>query len=462
MQILDIAQLGTRPSGAPREERAGSDVALMLHTSGTTAKPKIVPLTHENLRASASNIAAWLGLSAYDRCHNVMPLFHIHGLAAALLASLSAGASVVCSTGFVAPEFFAQLRAHRPTWYTAVPTMHRSILSRAPDEAPPSPLRFVRSASAPLPPQTARGLADLFGAPVVEPYGMTEAAHQICSNPLGSHRARWGSVGMPAGSDVAILDERGDLVARGAIGEVAIRGANVTAGYVGDPAANARAFVRGWFRTGDLGRFDGDGYLFLEGRIKELINRGGEKISPREIDEVLMNHPSVVQAAAFGMPDERLGDEVAAVVVLAPKATTDERSLMRFAAEYLADWKVPRRITIVDELPKGPTGKLVRTGLAAALGLDRAKCAPEVRQPIRTSGFEELLAEIWCEVLHVEAVDPEADFLALGGDSVLAAQVIARVRKRCGRELSIVAFFDRPTLAAMAVAVAQAPSVETP
>jgi hypothetical protein len=290
---------------------------------------------------------------------------------------------------------------------------------------------------------------------------MTEAAHQMCSNPLGRQRQRYGSVGPAAGPQVKIVDEAGADAPPATVGEVAIRGSNVTTGYAGNPAANAQAFVDGWFRTGDLGRLDADGYLYLVGRSKEIINRGGEKIAPREVDEVLLQHPAVAQAVTFAIPDERLGEAVGAAIVLATGARADEHAIAAFAAERLANFKVPQRIVILTELPKGPTGKLVRIGLAEALGLDRPQCA-NIAEPMRPStpqeaAFIETLRAIWCEVLKLAGVADEADFLSLGGDSVAAAQIIARIRVRCERELSIAAFFERTTLASMAVAVAQAP-----
>jgi acyl carrier protein len=284
----------------------------------------------------------------------------------------------------------------------------------------------------------------------------------MCSNPIARGAQRYGSVGVPTGTEVAIIDVHGAVVPSGAVGEIVIRGEGVTAGYIADASVNAAAFARGWFRTGDLGRFDADGYLYLEGRIKELINRGGEKISPREIDDVLMSHPGVAQAVAFPIPDARLGEEVGAAVVLTSGALIDERTLIEFAAERLAEWKIPRRVAIVAELPTGPTGKLMRTGLAERLDL-HASVVPlgsHLSTPQATL-FMDLLAAIWCDVLKVPSVDvvADADFLALGGDSLMAAQVIARVRNECGRELSILAFFDHPTLSSMAAAIAESPPV---
>jgi acyl-CoA synthetase (AMP-forming)/AMP-acid ligase II len=348
------------------------DTALVLHTSGTTSRPKIVPLLHRNVLASAENIKTTLALTADDACLNIMPLFHIHGLIAATLASLRAGAQVCCSPGFNALKFFAWFDEVRPTWYTAVPTMHQAILARADrnrDVLSRSRLRFIRSSSASLPAPVMLELEKTFGVPVIESYGMTEAAHQMASNPLPPGVRKPGSVGIAAGPEVAILDEEGKVLGVGEIGEVSIRGPNVTLGYEANPEANVKAFTNGWFRTGDQGRLDEEGYLLLTGRLKELINRGGEKISPLEVDEVLMLHPAVAQVVTFGIPHEKLGEEVGAAVVLREGQTATERELRDFAATRLADFKVPRKVVLLDEIPKGATGKLQRIGLASKLGL---------------------------------------------------------------------------------------------
>ncbi|WP_370313873.1 acyl--CoA ligase [Sagittula sp.] len=349
------------------------DVALILHTSGTTSRPKIVPLLQSNVAASAGHIAASLSLEPGDRCLNVMPLFHIHGLVAAVSASLAAGASIFCTGGFNALNFFAMMKEARPTWYTAVPTMHQAILSRAgrnADVIAEVPLRFLRSSSASLPAQVMTALAETFGAPVVEAYGMTEAAHQMCCNPLS--RQKPGAVGIAAGPQVAIADEAEDRLTEGT-GEVVISGPNVTPGYEGNPEANAKSFFeaegRRWFRTGDQGAFDADGYLFLTGRLKEIINRGGEKVSPLEVDGVLMDHPAVAQCVAFACPHPKLGEEVAAAVVLREGMSADEAEIRAFATERMAAFKVPARVVILDEIPKGATGKMQRIGMAEKLGL---------------------------------------------------------------------------------------------
>jgi acyl-CoA synthetase (AMP-forming)/AMP-acid ligase II len=351
---------------------APDDVALVLHTSGTTSRPKLVPLSHANVCASARHIAASLALTQADRCLNIMPLFHIHGLIAALLSSLSTGASVACTPGFNALQFFAQVEEFSPTWYTAVPTMHQAIAGRAArhrEVIAAHPLRLIRSSSASLPPQVMSEVEAVFGAPVIEAYGMTEAAHQMASNPLPPGARKPGSVGLAAGPEVAIMSEAGELLGAEVIGEVVIRGPNVTVGYRNNPQANAQSFTNGWFRTGDQGRIDADGYLWLTGRLKEIINRGGEKISPREVDEVLMDHPAVAQAVTFALPHEKLGEDVAAAVVLREGTSAGERDLQKFVGERLVAMKVPRKILIVAEIPKGATGKLQRIGLARLLGL---------------------------------------------------------------------------------------------
>ncbi len=359
-------------TAAPTRAASAADLALILHTSGTTSRPKIVPLTHANVCASACNVRDTLSLSAADRGLNIMPLFHIHGLIAGLLAPLAAGGTIFCTPGFNALKFFGWMTESHPTWYTAVPTMHQTIVARASQNRAvieANPLRFLRSSSASMPPQVIAELEAAFGAPLVEAYGMTEAAHQMASNPLPPAQRIPGSVGLAAGPEVAIMDEQGSLLAAGMTGEIVIRGANVTLGYEENPKANAEAFTHGWFRTGDQGVLDAGGYLSITGRLKEIISRGGEKISPREVDEILMDHPAVQQVVTFGIPHDKLGEDVGAAVVLHPDAVVTEKELREFVAIRLAEFKVPRKILFLDEIPKGATGKLQRIGLAAKLGL---------------------------------------------------------------------------------------------
>jgi acyl-CoA synthetase (AMP-forming)/AMP-acid ligase II len=351
------------------------DVALILHTSGTTSRPKIVPLTHRNVCASARNISHTLQLTSADRQLHVMPLFHIHGLIAGVLAPMAVGSMIFCTPGFNALKFFGWMKECKPTWYTAVPTMHQTILARAAgnmDVIEANPMRFIRSSSSSMPPQVIAELERVFKTPLIESYGMTEAAHQMASSPLPPGKRIPGSVGISSGPEVAIMDTTGKLLAPGGVGEIVIRGENVTLGYENNDKANAEGFTNGWFRTGDQGTMTADGYLTLTGRLKEIINRGGEKISPREVDEVLMDHPAVAQVVTFGMPHDKLGEEVAAAVVLREGATATDQEIRAFAATKLADFKVPRKILIMDEIPKGATGKLQRIGLAQKLGLVRS------------------------------------------------------------------------------------------
>ena len=370
--LTPAAQMdATEPkSGGPAEP---DDVALVLHTSGTTSRPKLVPLTHRNVCASAHNIGTTLKLTSDDRCMNVMPLFHIHGLMAAILSTLQAGASVFCTPGFDALRFFALLDQAKPSWYTAVPTMHQTILVRAKRNSEivsSANLRFIRSSSSSLPPQVMEELEKTFSAPVVEAYAMTEAAHQMTCNALPPGQRKPGTVGPAAGPEVAIMDESGPrLLPQGEVGEVVIKGPNVTPGYENNPTANAENFTEGWFRTGDQGTMDVDGYLTITGRLKEIINRGGEKISPREVDDILMDHPAVQQVVTFAMPHKSLGEDVAAAVVLRESSEATEGEIRSFASERLAGFKVPRKILFLEEIPKGATGKLQRIGLAEKLGI---------------------------------------------------------------------------------------------
>ncbi len=454
------------PDAEQRPSPRPDDVALVLHTSGTTAKPKIVPLTHANLCCSAHNVATTLQLGPGDRCMNVMPLFHIHGLVAALLSSLSSGASVVCTPGFEAPSFFEWFAQVRPTWYTAVPTMHQAVLARAGDEqraqVRESPLRFIRSSSASLAPSVLAEVEGTFDVPVIEAYGMTEAAHQMTSNPLPPRDRRPGSVGPAAGPEVAIADERGALLPIGRSGEVVIRGANVTAGYVGGRGGDA-FFGDGWFRTGDLGHLDQDGYLYLSGRKKEIINRGGETIAPRSIDEAILLHPGVAQAVAFAVPDPALGEEVAAAVVLADGAELTETSIQKFLADHLSWNRMPKRILIVESIPKGPTGKLQRIGLAAQLGLESVHREHEVDDSTDAARSDGTPAEaevtagllaLWRDVLKNPDIDADANFLDAGGDSVTATALAVRAGQEFGVDVPLLDFFSAPTVRRQASLIA--------
>jgi acetyltransferase-like isoleucine patch superfamily enzyme/acyl carrier protein len=377
-----------------------------------------------------------------------MPLFHIHGLIGAVLSSLTAGASVVCTPGFDTKRFFAWIDTLQPTWYTAVPTMHQTVLGLASanqEIIARCPLRFIRSCSAALPERFMVALEEVFGIPVIESYGMTEASHQMTSNPLPPLPRKAGSVGVAAGPDVAIIDEAGNLLPTGAIGEIVIRGSSVTHGYENNPAANHSAFTNGWFHTGDQGRFDTDGYLFITGRIKEIINRGGEKISPREVDEVLIQHPAIVQAIAFAVPHVTLGEDIAAAVVLRENTPVTESEIRNFASARLADFKVPSQVVIVENIPKGPTGKLQRIGLANKLSLK-----PKANFVAPRNTIEKRLTEIWKDVLGVEQVGVCDNFYALGADSIAGATMITKIASRYNTEIPLANFLRSPTIETIA------------
>jgi acyl-CoA synthetase (AMP-forming)/AMP-acid ligase II/thioesterase domain-containing protein/acyl carrier protein len=450
-------RISVPPEHSPAEPAFAQpqDVALVLHTSGTTSRPKLVPLTQANLCASARHIQETLRLQGKDRCLNVMPLFHIHGLMGALLASCAAGGSVVCTSGFDASQFFAWLEALQPTWYTAVPTIHQAVLAlagRNREVIGRCPLRFIRSSSSALPPAVMRDLEAALGAAVIESYGMTEASHQMCSNPLPPGERKAGSVGLAAGPEVAVMDPAGNLLSARRVGEVVIRGKNVTAGYESNPAANEAAFTHGWFRTGDQGYFDEDGYLFLTGRLKEIINRGGEKIAPREVDDALLEHPAVAQALTFAVPHARLGEDVATAVVLQRGASVSEETLREYAFTRLADYKVPTRVVIVDQLPKGPTGKPQRIGA-------HEKMAGLLQTEYRAAQTptETTLASIWGDVLGAGQVGVDDNFFSLGGDSLLAMKLFAHIEDTFGRKLPLATLFEHPTIALLARAL-QRPS----
>jgi acyl-CoA synthetase (AMP-forming)/AMP-acid ligase II len=344
------------------------EVALILHTSGSTGRPKRVPLTHAQLSISARNVAETYQLTRADVSLCVMPLFHVHGLVASTLATLATGGTVVVPAKFNPLSFWRVAADYGATWYSAVPTLHQLLAARAQPGARPAgaeKLRFIRSCSASLAPQLMSDLEAAFGAPVLEAYGMTEAAHQMSSNPLPPSSRKPASVGPNTGTTtIGIMDSAGNLLKSGERGEVVIRGANVIKGYENNPEANASSFTNGWFRTGDQGYLDEDGYLLLTGRLKEMINRGGEKISPREIDEVLLGHPAVAEAVAFGTPHPTWGEEVAAAVVLKSDAT--EADLISYCRERMADFKRPKQIHITTAIPRTATGKIQRRVVAEA------------------------------------------------------------------------------------------------
>ena len=355
-----VALTASRDVEGPSPE----DVALFLHTSGTTSRPKGVPLTHANLIASLMNIGDTYELTPDDVAMVVMPLFHVHGLIGVALSTLKTGGSIVAPSRFSASRFWGEQRETGATWYSAVPTIHQILLMRAEDDgAPRESFRFIRSCSAALAPSVFVDLESRFGAPVLEAYGMTEASHQMSSNLLPPGVRTPGTVGQGTGVDIGIMDEGGALLPVGARGEVVIKGPNVTRGYHNNPTANSEAFTNGWFRTGDQGHLDGAGVLTLTGRIKELINRAGEKISPLEVDAILLQHPCVAEAVCFGVPDVKYGEAVQAAVVLSESGS--EEDIRTFCGDHLADFKIPDRVYLVGSFPRTATGKIQRRHVAS-------------------------------------------------------------------------------------------------
>lgn len=467
--VIEVAP-GSEPGGftldgapvppAALPEVSPDAVALFLHTSGTTARPKGVPLTQRNLATSATAIARTLGLGPDDRALAVMPLFHIHGLVATVLAPLAAGGALVATPGFEATRALGWLASTGATWTSAVPTMLQALAARAegPDLAAvraAGRLRLVRSSSSSLAPATFAALEAALGVPVVESYGMTEAAHQMASNALPPGERRPGAVGraLPehGGPEVAVRDEDGQLHVRAGRGEVVVRGASIFAGYHRNPEATRAAFVEGgWFRTGDEGVLDEHGVLTLTGRLKELINRGGEKIAPREVDEALLAHPAVQQAVAFAVPEPELGEEVHAAVVLRAGHAATEDALRQHVADRLAYFKVPRRVHLVAAIPLGPTGKLQRIGLAARLGVAARPAPQDDLGPPPATPVEEVVALAWREVLGEDAQGTAVRFTRAGGDSFGVLRWVARVRELLAVELPLLPVLDEPTIARVA------------
>ncbi|RAL05788.1 acyl--CoA ligase [Aspergillus ibericus CBS 121593] len=374
--VLDVKEHGKLAGngGVAIQEAQPDDVALVLHTSGTTGRPKAVPLTHKNLTTTMRNIQATYNLTPADRTYLVMPLFHVHGLLAAFLAPLYSGGSVIVPVRFSASEFWSDFITYKANWYTAVPTIHQ-ILLKNPLPNPVPQIRFIRSCSSPLSPKTFQDLEKALNAPVLEAYAMTEAAHQMTSNPLPPAKRQPGSVGIGQGVEVRILDQSGNEVPQGQEAEICVRGENVTKGYLNNPAANKSSFTQdGFFRTGDQGKKDADGYVIITGRIKELINKGGEKISPIELDNTLLHHPKVAEAVCFAIPDEgHYGEDIGAAVVLKNQVSATEEELKAWVESKLAKFKTPKKVWLVPQIPKTATGKVQRRKVAEAMLKVKAK-----------------------------------------------------------------------------------------
>jgi acyl-CoA synthetase (AMP-forming)/AMP-acid ligase II/thioesterase domain-containing protein len=448
------------PVSAPAVFAGPDDVALTLHTSGTTSRPKLAPLTHRDLCAAAHLIRTTLELTPGDRCLNVMPLFHLHALSI-LLASMAAGASVYCPPPFDETQFFRWYDELRPTWYSAAPTLHQAILGQARahhDLIARSPLRFIRSISAALPPSVLTEMEQVFHAPVIEAYGLTETPSQVASNPIPPGKRKVGSVGLAMGPETAIMDRDGRLFPAGQVGEVVIRGPHVLRAYENNPEANAASFRDAWFRY-----FDHEGYLFIQGRLKEVISRGGEKISPLEIEGALYEHPAIAQAAAFAVPHARLGEDLMAAVVLREGAAATEWEIRTFVANRLASFKVPRRVLIREELPRSSTGKLQRSRLAEQLGLagNGPPPAGTTGRGVPRSALEESLAHLFAEILRLPAVGIDDDFYGSGGDSLAATLLHHRIAKEFGRPLPRAALFGEVSVARLAEILGNPPAENT-
>jgi acyl-CoA synthetase (AMP-forming)/AMP-acid ligase II/thioesterase domain-containing protein len=445
--------LDTAEGDATARPGRQTDAALLLHTSATTGNPKLVPLTSANLLAVAVQDSRAEQLSQQDRLLSMAPLFHSIGFAP-VLAQLFSGGSVVCAPGFEAASFPAWLEEFHPTWLAGAPPMLNAILGlalRHPELFDRLPLRFIRSSGAPLESKLRRVLEDAVRAPVLEGYGLTEAVGLTRST---TKARKPGSVGRSTGARIAITDGTGRLLPPETEGEIVARGPSVTSGYVDDPEANRLAFRDGWFRTGDVGRLDGEGFLYVTGRLKEMINRGGQKILPREVDEVLARHPAVAEAVAFGVPHRTLGEDVAAAVVLREGASVSEPDLRRFAAADLAAFKVPFRIAFVDRIPRGATGKLRRSTLAEQF---RDSTGGRVPPKPSLTPMERRLIEIWSRILETSEIGVEDNFFALGGDSLSAALMLTEVQGalKAGAAFDRIDFFDQPTIASLARILAE-------
>jgi acyl-CoA synthetase (AMP-forming)/AMP-acid ligase II/thioesterase domain-containing protein/acyl carrier protein len=434
------------------------DLATVLTTSGTTTHSKVVPIHQRELWWKLANAVHSLELTPEDRCLNLMPLFHGHGITSGLGINLWSGGSTIMLERFDIDTFTDYIQALEPTWYTGAFTFHHQILAHAERlnaVVATSKLRFARSGSGPLGAHIGKEIEEKLGIPVLQAYSATETG-LIASNPRPPRRQKHGSVGLPASDGVAIMEPDGGLLPVGQRGEVVVSGDHVFKGYENDPAANAAAFNGDWFRTGDEGMLDEDGFLFLTGRIKETINRGGEKITPSEVEGALVKHPDVLSATVFPIPHGTLGEEVAAAVVLENGAVLSDELLSQFLKKRLTGFKVPRRIVFVDSIPKGPSGKIQRRYLATALGLDEngvnARVTPAKADRPPTS-LEATLQQLWAKTLGLDSVGLYDDFFLLGGDSLQAVDLFLAIESQIGHRLPRAVLFEAGTIAEMAARI---------
>jgi len=441
--VIDDGLLDATPQPvALPAQSAASAPGLILHTSGTTARPKMVQLTQQNLAVSARNIAGSLELSDQDVSLCAMPLFHIHGLMACLGAALVAGGAVVLAGKFQPHRFVDSLQHHKATWFSAVPTMHLVLIQHLEKRAEPLShnLRFIRSSSAPLPASVIARIERYFGAPVIEAYGMTEASHQIAANPLPPARRKPGTVGQARGTSISILDDAGRPLAADAVGNVVIQGGAITLGYLQNPEANSEAFQQGGFWTGDLGMVDAEGYLTLTGRRKEIVNRGGQKISPREIDEALLDIDGITDAVAFAQPHQSLGEDLVAAVCLDRETGLTVEAIRSQLFTRLIDYKVPSQIIVVDAIPVGATGKRQRLQMWESL---KPHFTASFRAP-RTA-VEIILCEFTAEVLDLERIGLDENFFNCGGNSILGVQLSITLGELLGCYIPPTVIFRHPT-----------------
>ncbi|WP_312336353.1 non-ribosomal peptide synthetase [Anaerospora hongkongensis] len=425
------------------------DVALILFTSGTTGKPKIVPLTHSNIYSCTRNIVSSLVLSSKDRCLNVMPLFHSGGLVMSMLSTLFAGGSIVCTNGFVASQFFRWLSELSPTWYSAVTAIHHAILQEWEHLGQPSivhSLRFIRCGSAALPPHLAQKLESVLQIPIIEGYGSSEAVSQITVNPLPPGQRKLGSAGKSTGCKVEIMDEFGNLLPAGVSGEIVIQGDSVFLGYENDSAANLNSFCNGWFRTGDQGYIDGEGYLYINGRIKEIINCGGAKISPREVEEVLLLHPAVKEVVAFAIPHLSLGEVIAVAIVMKRDKIVSQEEIQRYASKHVVYYKVPHRVVFVDDIPKEATGKVNRIGMAEKLGASLNIVDDRIMKTSDCDELEHKMIDIWRKILKKSDIEIDKSFFNIGGDSLTATFLSVEIESVFGKYIPVSLIYENDTI----------------
>jgi oxalate---CoA ligase len=462
LAIIEVSRSGngtlglsiSAPQGVAHDESEEPDPeapAFILQTSGTAAEPKLIPFSHRNMLAAAARLRDWFEWAPGDRCLCANPVFYSHGLKVTVFTPLLTGGTVAFPVDPAQFDFAAWFIALRPTWYSTGPTLHRLIFDKAksrPDAKSGHSLRIILSGGAPLPRNVLEGLQGALGVPVVEHYGTSEAA-PIVSNLPSPGGTKVGTCGIPSPGTVKIVDDEGREVGAGEQGEMLIGGPSLISGYLNAPELNRARFVDGWFKTEDVGSLDAEGFLTLHGRKTDLINRGGEKVSPSEIDEALMRHPAVAEAAAFAIPHPRLGEDVAAAVVLKPEATASPLELRNSLSDRLASFKLPQRIIITDQLPKGATGKVLRRQLSETYGTQPA-VSPEDPDKLADNKLLLQLRDIWEKHLECGPLTIDENLFEKGGDSLLALEVLADIERLTGIHLTDTAIVDAPTIRLMA------------